>query len=230
LESSQGLYNGLLGNVVFLDRKGISRKIIEVLENQVTDLENSINQILDADGIPAPIKNNFIEPFLDDNIKNLRDIIKFIFEGNAKKNLFTNTNNSNNQNQFEALRKSDFKGVFSYFPLTQIYSPNKDLLYENLNYFEEKSDEFSNNVALHMDNKFSYLYTNPLKITLSFMNSLHIFIKVLLINIVMVLGIINVIIIYSLTSLAVNEKNFEFGIIRALGLPKAGLLKLIGNL
>ena len=109
------------------------------------------------------------------------------------------------------------------------YSPNKDHLYGDLNLFEEKATIFSNYLSANIKNKFSYNYLNPLQITLSFMNNLHIFIKVLLLNIVIVLGVINVIIIYSLTSLAVNEKNFEFGIIRALGLPKSGLLKLISN-
>jgi hypothetical protein len=233
ISSAKGLYNGLLGNVVFLDRKGISKKIISDLEKQITDFQNSINNILNIDGVPTTIINNFIEPYLKENIQNLRDIVKFVFEGNAEKDLFQSTSPnsilSNNQDQLEVLRQSDFKGLFSYFPLTQIYSPNKDLIYSNLNIFEEKADSFSDQVAMSFDEKFSYTYTNPLKITLSFMNNLHIFIKVLLINIVIVLGVINVIIIYSLTSLAVNEKNFEFGIIRALGLPKSGLLKLIGN-
>lgn len=233
LSSPKGLFNSLLGNVIFLDRKGLSKKIVKVLETQLDSLQGNIDDILDIDGIPTQLRTNFIDPYLSDNIQNLRDIIRFMFEGNAEGKLFqTSTQGSlfgSDSNPFEPLRKSDFKGVFSYFPLTQIYSPNKDILYEDLNHFEENSDVFSDGVASLLDNKFAYLYTNPLKLTLKFMNNLHIFIKVLLINIVIVLGVINLIIIYSLTSLAVNEKNFEYGILRALGLKKAGLLSLIGN-
>lgn len=233
LPSSKGLFNSLLGNVVILDRKGLSQRLVDVLEEQVNQFEANFDQILAIDGLPAQFRTSIAEPFVKQNLDYLRDIIKFVFQGNKEGDLFQSQAQSplfgQNANPFEPLSKSTFEGFLAYFPLTQIYSPNKDLIYENLNEFEELSDDFSNDIAAHLENQFSYMYTNPLKITLLFMQNLHIFIKVLLINIVIILGIINVIIIYSLTSLAVNEKNFEFGIIRALGLPKAGLLKLIGK-
>ena len=95
--------------------------------------------------------------------------------------------------------------------------------------FDARAQEFSDYVASRMPDHFFYKFLNPLKETLSFMSNLHLFLKVLLINIVIVLGLINVIIVYSLTSLAVNQKNFEFGIIRAVGLKKSGLLFLISK-
>ena len=230
IRNNKGLYNSLLGNVIFVDRKGISAKIVDNMEQQVSDLRVNLEALIKSTNVPDILNTAFIEPLLDRNISDLRDSIKFMFEGNLDHSLFLRKGSSTNENEvLDHIRKSKFGGVFSFYPLVQIYSPNKDLLYGNLNNFEELSDQFSDSIATKIPNHFSYSYLNPLKLTLSFMNSLHIFLKVLIINIVIVLGVINLIIIYSLTSLAVNEKNFEFGIIRALGMKKTGLLKLISK-
>ena len=104
---------------------------------------------------------------------------------------------------------------------------DKPSVYNSFNKFDENLVRISNEMMEALGDTEQYSMTSPLLLGFEFLGYISIFIQGLIYAILIVLAILSYILINSLMVFNIDEKTYEFGMLRALGLRRKSLVYML---
>lgn len=197
IDSPQGKWPENLGNVVFFETKYFFEYISEYLSETLAEVSVNIQQNITAGTEGGELFATTIAESIE------AQLVEPIRQG------------------FEDLRLEE--QTLSMNAVVE----DKAGVYNSFNKYDERLVKISNDMMEALGDSSKYTMTAPLLIGFEFLGYLSMFIDGLIYAILIILAILSYILISSLMIFNIDEKTYEFGMLRALGLKRQNLVYML---
>lgn len=200
IDSPQGKWPENLGNVVFFETKYLFEYVSEYLSANLAETSSRIQQNV----------TNSTEAELETNLfaANIASLIEEQFTQPIRQG-------------FDDLRLEE--RALSMNAVVE----DKAGVYNSFNKYDERLVKISNDMMGALGDSSKFTMTAPLLIGFEFLGYLSMFIDGLIYAILIILAILSYILISSLMIFNIDEKTYEFGMLRALGLKRQNLVYML---